>query len=340
MSADCLAVDIGSSFIKVMFGNRKEVKSCEMLPTPEGSLEDNKIVNTDMIVSALDAYIKQKLQKKKIKNISFVIHGQDIIVRHSESPMMDDKGLRNSVEWEMSQYLPENGQNHYIDYEILEKINTRDKKVCKILVVAAPKEKIDALISIARGLRLSIKSVDLSSNCLARSIKNASRMEKSIGVIDFGYKTTCLSIIDNGKLFMEREVPFGISNVLKEIMNSNNMDEEQAYNYFMNNFNFNNVGEAEVLNKRILFLFENVFSTFEKIIEFYTSGKSNKYMDRLYVTGGGCQVNGVEYYMNNYFSCKTFVVDSFEKIYTDMKRPRNVNLKFYLPDLGLLMRKE
>lgn len=340
MSVDCLAVDIGNSFIKVMFGNKKEVKLCDMLPTPEGSLEDNKIVNSDMIIGTLNDYINQKQLKKKLKYISFVVHGQDIIVRHSESPIMEDKGLRNSIQWEMGQYLPENGQNHYIDYEIVEKISTRDKKICKVLVVAAPKEKIDTLINIARSLRLNIKSIDLSSNCIARSIKSASRMERSIGVIDFGYKTTCLSIIDNGKLFMEREIPFGTSNVLKEIMSSNSMDEEQAYNYFINNFNINNVGEAEILNKRILYLFENVFSSFEKVIEFYTSGKSNKYMDRLYITGGGCQVNGIEYYMNNYFSCKTFIVDSFEKIYTNMKKPRNVNLKFYLPDLGLLMRKE
>ena len=203
---DCLAVDIGNSFIKVMVGNDKNIKFCDMLPTPEGSMQDGKIVNPDAIRYLLDSYIKQKYTKTKCKNISFVIHGQDIIIRHTEFPFMDEKGLKNAVEWEMGQYLPQGGNLHYIDYEIIDKLNTREKKMYKLLVVAAPRDKIDQLVNIAQGLQLKINAIDISANCIARTVKKSFQLDKSIGIIDIGNKTTSFEIIDDGKLFIERGV--------------------------------------------------------------------------------------------------------------------------------------
>lgn len=335
---DCLTIDLGTSNIKLMYGNKKEVKYCDIITTPQGCIENDKILNADSIVDVINSYIKSK--SIKTTDVAFAIHGQDIIIRHIEPPIVDEKSLKSSVEWEIGQYLPEGGKNYYIDYEILNKINTKNKKVYKLLVVAAPKDKIDILITLVNRMRLNLKAIDISSNCIARVCKNAAKNSKSIGVIDIGFNSTSLCIIDNGKLFIEREVPFGVTNILKEIMKNQSIDNATAYNYFMSNFNFNNIGEAEVLNKRIQSLFDNVFSAFVKVIEFYNTGKLNKALDRIYIVGGGSQVNGIEYYISKFFSTNTITADTFEKLYIDMKHPSNVDLRFYISNLGLLMRKE
>lgn len=334
----CLAIDIGSNSIKFMYGNKNEIKYCDNIPTPQGSIEDDRIVNEVLIKDTINSYIR--LKEIKTKDVAFSIHGQDIIIRHTESPIIDEKGLMSSVQWEIGQYLPEGGKNYYIDYEIIQKINTKNKKVLNLLVVAAPKEKVDVLISLARSLQLNIKAIDISANCIARACRNAAKISQSIGVINIGFTSTSLCIIDKGKLFMEREVPFGINNVLKEIMTKLNVDSETAYSSFMSNFNFNNIGEAEVLNKRIQGLFDNVFSSFIKVIEFYNTGKLYKNLDRIYIIGGGCNINGIEYYVNKYFSTQTTIADTFEKLYINTKHPADVSLRFYISNLGLLLRKE
>ena len=121
-----LAIDIGSSYIKLLLGNKQKIKQCGLIKTPENSVVDDNIVKLD----AISEVIKNFFRENNIKpsDVSFALHGQDIVIRHIEIPIMNPKTIIKTVEWEINQYLPENGRNHYIDYEIIEKINTKDKK--------------------------------------------------------------------------------------------------------------------------------------------------------------------------------------------------------------------
>ena len=140
---DKIAIDLGASNIKIMVGNKKQVKLFETIKTPEGCIEDDKIVDLEQIKNLLQIFLKKN--NVRTKQIGFVIHGQDVISRHTEVPIIDDKGIKTSLEWEMNQYLPKDINEYSIDYEIIEKIDTVEKKALKLLVSAVPKEKIEPI---------------------------------------------------------------------------------------------------------------------------------------------------------------------------------------------------
>jgi type IV pilus assembly protein PilM len=192
-----LAIDIGNRNIKLLVGNNKKIFHNATIETPLEAIEDNKIVDIEKVYKAINDYILRN--SIKAKSVCFSIHGQDVVVRHIEVPIMEKKSLGNTVEWEINQYLPENGTNHYLDYEIVDKENTAEKKVYKLLTVAAPKEKVDSYVELAEKLELKIEAVDIAANCVARvfanSVKNGKEF-RSIGIIDIGTKSSSIVVMD------------------------------------------------------------------------------------------------------------------------------------------------
>lgn len=340
MASDTLALDIGSTFIKLMVGNRQKIKMCDIIKTPDNAMAENRILDTKTISDAILSYIKSK--NIKVKNVSFVIHGEDIIVRHTETPIIDENGVRNSVEWEVRQYLPEDGLNHYISYEILDKIMTTEKSVYKILAVAAPKDKIESYLKIAENLKINIKAIDIFSNCIGRAFRElvVKMFVNSVGIIDMGGSTANMAVLDRGKLFIEREVPFGLDTLIKNIEGGSPMPYEEAFKEFSSNFSFNDAPDNSKLSNDVLNLFNEAFTSFEKIVEFYAAGKLEKALDQIYVIGGASGISGIDKYVNDYLKSPATVINDPSKLYLKVALPKNCDIKFYLGTLGLLLRKE
>lgn len=335
-----LALDIGSSYIKALFGSRQKIKLCGLIKTPEKSVVDNSLVEVEQIRDAINVFINEN--KIKPSYVSYAIHGQDLVIRHIEVPVMDEKGLRKAVEWEITQYLPENGVNYYIDYEIIDKINTKEKKAYSLLVVAAPKAKINKYAELSFALGIKLKSIDIAANCLARVYRNITRdipKDFSTGIIDIGYRNMNCIILEGGRLFMERELPMGIKNAVMEISKCLNINVEEAYTYLFNKFDFGNISDEFEEGKRVQALFENTLSSFESVIQFYTTGKTQKSLDRIYIMGGGSGIPGIDLYISEYLSSPAFTLITPSEA-LKFKFPVGLDFRVYANALGLLLRKE
>lgn len=337
---DALGVYIDDNKIELIVGKRREIKAFEVLKTPEGSVIDDKIINIEPIKDVIKEYMNKN--NIKIKDLKISISGQDIVIRHIEIPIMEEKNIRKSVEWEISQYLPDNGENHYIDFEILEKVEDDDKKIYKILTVAALKEKIDNYLNLSKSLNLKLKAIDVSANCIARIFKTDKKniSEESIGIINIGDKSSNIVIVENGRLFMEREVPFGTDNVVRDISKRLSLSEEASLTYLKENFDFKNLNENREVDRRIQTLFDNMFSAFLKVIQFYATGKVKKNLDAIYITGSQNDIKGMSYYISNYFSTPVKDINSLKGTRIKMRLKESFDLKKYTNVFGLMLRKE
>jgi len=338
---DKIAIDLGETNIKIMVGNRKIVKHFEIIKTPEDCIIDDKIINLEEIKNSLQVYLNKN--GIKTKNVAFTIHGQDVVSRHTEVPIMDAEGIKTSLDWEMNQYLPKDAGEYIIDFEIIEKIDTPEKKALKLFVSAVPKEKIEKIVKLSELLNLEISAIDITSNCACRVFKDISRKDHSddnIGVIDIGSNNTNIIILDKGKLFIEREIPFGINNILKEIIKIENIEHKSAFEYLEKNVSFIGNQEASDLERRILTLFDNVLSSLEKIVTFFTIGKTKSSLDGIYLIGVGSVIKGLEEHVSNYFNCPVHILNNVEGIGVKTSIPKECDIKNYIGTLGLLLRKE
>lgn len=176
MVSGSLAVDIGSSYIKIICGNGRRVKFCGLVKTPDGSAKDGSINDIAKVRETIENFLNQN--NIKASEISYTINGQDMVIRHTVIPIMEKSNIEKTIEWEMGQYLPENGLNYYISYEIIEKINTKEKKACKVLAAAAPRAKIDKYVELTEALKLKLKAIDVNANCISRVFSHNSKSHK------------------------------------------------------------------------------------------------------------------------------------------------------------------
>lgn len=320
-----LAIDIGNSHIKILYGNNKKIFKAVLIPTPENSVKESIIVDIEKVSAAINEYIL--VNNLRVRGMYFSLDGQDAVIRHIEIPILDNKKLQEEVVWEMSQYLPDRGINYFIDYKIIDRENTVEKKVYKLLIVAVLKDRVNQFVKLAEMLNLRIDAVDIAANCLSRVFINVCKKEKdfkTIGIIDIGCKSSSISILGNGKLFMVKEASFGIMSLLDEA----------------DNFDLGKINSGSERDRRILECLDNASAIFLKVIEFYTTGKVEKKLDAIYVIGGGSKIKGIENYFSTCFSSPINVVYNLEMIGRKIHYPEECDISLQLNTLGLLLRKE
>lgn len=325
-----IAVEINEKDIKILVGNKDKIEFYGCLDTPDDSVEEDKLVNIEVIAEVINSFIKEK--KVKTKKLSFVIESRDVITRNMETPIMDEEGIQKSVEWEISQYLPSAKENYYMDFEVIDKIIDKNKKVYKVMIAAVPREKIHKYVELSNQLNLDLVSIDISSNCLSRVFKEVyakDRNKESIGIIDIGCSSSSIIILDKGKLFIERAVPFGINSLNKIITES-----ELKY------FDLLSIDEENESHRKIQTLLGNVLSSFERIIQFYASGKTQKKLNQLFIIGEGALINGIDQYINKYFDTQANILDDPAKVFIKTKISSELDFRLNLKALGVLLRKE
>lgn len=332
-----MIVDVGDIYIKLIVSENKMIIKEDSIRTPEGAVLNNNIQDGLAIAEKINDFkVKNNLQ---VKNIIFVIEGQDIVVRHLEVPIMKTQEIEKSVKWEISQSLPEQGNDYYIDFEIADKIENDEKKVYKILAVAAPKEKIDKCAEIAEKLNMKLKAVDIEANCISRvfsKLYEKNKNEESIAVVEIGENESRIIILNKGKLFIERELFFGINNIINQLKMKLSMTDEETDNYLKDKINLAGIDENNENELRIKGLFDNVFASFEKAIQFFYTGKSQKNLDKVYVIEDGTAINGIKEYVSNFLSADTEIVDN--KFNVPVKIKDHFETKNYLSLVGALFR--
>ena len=127
---------------------------------------------------------------------------------------------------------------------------------------------------------------------------------------------------------------------MREISKKENIDLEEAKNYLMTNISLTGESEASELEQKTLAMFDNVFSSLEKIVTFFTIGRVKSNLDAIYLIGGGCDISGLKDYVSKYFNCPVYILEKASTLGIKTNIPLECSVKNYVGTLGLLLRKE
>ena len=339
MSKELITIDIGSKYTKIMVGSSQKVHLSQRVLTPESTFMNDKLANMDELSQA----IRTVLLSKRIttKNVAFVVRGRDIIIRHIDIPAMSVDKIDETVKWEINQYLPDIDSDYYIDYEIIDKASDKSIKNFRVMVAAAPKAKIDKCIELSKKLKLNLLAVDVAANSVARVFSNiykTDRTKQSIGVLDIGNKTTTITILDKGSLFIERDISFGISDMIGELISNFSVEPDKELEFFFNKFNFLSLDLENEIILRVKNRFDSLLEMFQKIIMFYNSGKATNMLDCVYIIGAGCELIGIQKYMREYLGVEVKVVDSMTELKYKTQVQYGFSVKDYINCFGMCLR--
>ena len=320
-----LSIQITDTSINILIGNKNKIYETHTIELENGDCKDGNVRDKDSIVKLLNDYLD--VNGRDIKNVSFVLRGTDIITRYIEVPILKNNALIEAVNFEFKQFIPDI-DDYYMNYEIVEKINTKEKKAYKILLVAATKEKINPIIEIAEEIGKELEVIDILSNSLARVLKSSDHIasEESTGIFYFGADSSTLGIIEGNVLKFERNLPFGIKNIFNEVYEEaavTALDSKQVTNVFEN-------------NEQLMMNFENLLASVNNTVRYYNSEKNNKPVTNFIIICADMIMTNMEKYLEKYFELPCILVKDPSDL--GLKLKFKDNFPKYISSYGLLLR--
>ncbi|WP_195952522.1 pilus assembly protein PilM [Clostridium saudiense] len=320
-----LSIQITDTSINILIGNKNKIYETHTIELENGDCKDGNVRDKDSIVKLLNDYLD--VNGRDVKNVSFVLRGSDIITRYIEVPILKNDALIEAVNFEFKQFIPDI-DDYYMNYEIVEKINTKEKKAYKILLVAATKEKINPIIEIAEEIGKELEVIDILSNSLARVLKSSDHIasEESTGIFYFGADSSTLGIIEGNVLKFERNLPFGIKNIFNEVYEEaavTALDSKQVINVFEN-------------NEQLMMNFENLLASVNNTVRYYNSEKNNKPVTNFIIICADMIMTNMEKYLEKYFEVPCILVKDPSDL--GLKLKFKDNFPKYISSYGLLLR--
>ncbi len=328
-----IAIDINSEKISILVGTKYKISNSATLETPKDSFINDRIIDVNRIAEVIKGYLKKS--RIKVKDALFVIKGEDLITRHIVMPMVKEEAMRDSVDFELRQFIGDKIDEYYFDYEVITYNKEENNGNADVFIVASEKDKIDAYIELGKILNLNVKAIDIYANVLARVYRNLKpsflKRIKSVGIIAIDNYSSSITITEWGKLVLEKYDTFGIINGINR-----EFSDKLEYDNYVNSLDLTEVKSEEDDIDRY---FQQLTMQFNTFIQFYTSGKVKKNLDRIFVIGSASNIRGVNQYFEVNLSARSGNVPNFSDMKSTVKTSKRIHLKEYMYCYGLLLRR-
>lgn len=228
-----VGVDIGSTSIKVAEiregrGGRQLVRF-GYHPLPAQTVVDGHIMDSGVVVEGLE----KLFHKAKHRDVALRASGHSVIIKKISMPMMTPAELSEQITWEAEQHIPFDLAEVRIDYQVLHQRPQQGQM--DVLLVAAKKEEVNDLMSLATEARLRPKVVDLDAftvqNVYEASMSGIVPSEQTIVLVHVGASLTTINILAEGTTAFTRDIANGGAMITEEIQRQLGISQEEAEAY-------------------------------------------------------------------------------------------------------------
>lgn len=338
MGKKVLSIEIGNHITKlsVLDYNKKHPKvyRCFTIETPYDSIEDGFIKDKQ----ALAEEITKALHHEKISvgHVVFTIASSKVANREVTIPLVKEKNIEAVILAEASEYFPIDLSEYRVSYTILEKVQTKEVRQYRLLVVAAHNNLLTSYYELAKILNLSVEAIDYLGNSFYR-IAQLQALEETSMVVHIGDQNTIVSIFHNNIPQLQRIVPYGADILLDTLLHNGyfkiNTKEEGmqllAKSYLLNErlvLNESQVAATSeyatisdgylklVAMEEITDSLEYLISNTLRVLDYYSSRFGEQKIQNIYLCGMGANFKGMETLFSNEIGITTRKLDTIKNV--------------------------
>jgi type IV pilus assembly protein PilM len=246
--------------------------------------------------------------------VNIGLSGKGVVLRDILFPKMPLNELRQSIGTEADKYIPFPIEEMLMDCCILKELPSENKMF--ILIAAAKKSIIQNKISLLSRLNLEPRVIDINSIALVNGFnelrlssgsKEGSEQEtrhRVIGILDIGAGISSLNILEDNLLKLSRYIYIGGNEFTKKIAYALNSDFDYAEKSKCNPSNGDWIKNLESCD----LLLNNL--THELRISFdYYETENNISIGKLYLSGGGAYLKGLDEALGKSLGIETEIWD-------------------------------
>ena len=245
-----IGLDLGSGYIKIAqireTGKGLNLVNIGLLPTPEDSIENAKIVKPDEIAEAVRTLMR--MYSFIGRRVVTAVSGQLVTVRTLVVDNLPKTELDEVIKWEMSKVLPYKIEEASFDYQIIGAAPKNEGKKISVIAAAANLDIINSIVAAIKLANLEPVAIEIESFAELRLLDYVLKDEYKntiIVLVNSGHSFTSINIIEDGILRFTRIIPFGGRTLIKGLSNKVGTNEKEAESLLvtMCNVDLENVDE-------------------------------------------------------------------------------------------------
>ena len=215
MARTRVGVDIGSTAVRVAevaAGDIPVIVRAAQVPVALGAVEAGEIRDPGPVADAL----REALGKAGVrtKQVYLGVGNQRVVVREVALPWLPQKELRDTLAFHVQEFIPMAADDAVLDFDPLGEMDQGGRRMQRILLVAAHRGMVNALVGAARAAKLEPQGVDLAPFAVVRAVGSGEEgldleMPGDEAVIDVGAHVTSICVHDRGTTRFVRMLPSG-----------------------------------------------------------------------------------------------------------------------------------
>lgn len=324
MAKTVLGLDIGTTYIKFVElahtgKGMYQLVSVGLTPAPLKGMGSEAAIDQETLAITIKKLLKDGGVKTKTANIA--LPEAHVFTRIISVPPLSERELASAIKWEAEQYIPLPLEEVSMDFSIVGQSQDKDgNKKLDVLLVAAPK------ILIARYTKI-LEMCDIDMTALETEIIAASRAllpslathPATVMVVNFGAKSTDLSILRSGTISFTRSVPTGGEHLTRALAQDLGFPTPQAEEYKKTYGLEKNQLEGKVY-RSLIPLFSVIIEEMKRSITFFQNKFSDEVISTIIVSGGSAKLPGLISIVAQEVGIETIVGNPWTRVSIDRKK--------------------
>jgi len=229
-----IGVDVGSTAVRVAevaAGEIPVIVRAAQVPLPSGAVEAGEVRQPEVVAEAL-----RELWSKagvKSKQVHLGVGNQRVVVRELALPWLPEKELRDTLGFQVQEFIPMASDEAVLDFDPLGEMDQGGRRMVRILLVAAHKPMVNALVEAAMAAKLDPQGIDLTPFAVTRAVgagDDGLDLDSSgdEAIVDIGAQVTSICVHDRGVTRFVRMLPSGGRDITLALASGLGVDDEMA----------------------------------------------------------------------------------------------------------------
>src|SRR6266487_6595569 len=172
MSRVRIGLDIGATGVRAAELSMKTVPPTlvrvAQVPLPAGAVSNGEVRDPEAVSDALHELWRQN--KFRTRDVILGVANQRVVVREVSVQWLPDKELRESLPFQVQEFVPIPLDEAVLDFHVLEEFEREGRRMLRLLLVAAQKAMIEQMVAAVEAAKLKPAGLDLVPFAIVRSV--------------------------------------------------------------------------------------------------------------------------------------------------------------------------
>lgn len=243
--------------------------------------------------------------------VAAAVSGTAVIVKRLTMPPMSSQELADTMPLEAEQYIPFPLADVQLDFQVLDGPRSLPAEALDVLLVAARRDRVEERVAAMTATGRAPVVLDVEAFALANAYEAnyADRPEALVVLVHVGHRGTIVCLVEHGQVAFTRDLNVGGANYLDAIGRDLGLDATAAAR-LLRQEHLNDEATMSVVRDIHLQLMLEI----RKTIDFHRASSAVDRVDRVVLSGGACQIDGLKHLLAAELEVEVEVTNPFRQI--------------------------